>query len=61
MDLANATQYPISHLHGMLANVASKTVTVPMEPGSFKQYVDDVLKSQEVAKKLYWAISRLFY
>jgi hypothetical protein len=60
LDLANSTQYPISHLQGMLENVASKTVEVKMSPDSWKKYLEDVFRSQEVAKKLGWAINQLF-
>jgi hypothetical protein len=60
MELANGSQYPISHLQGMLENVASKTVEMRMAPGSWKSYLDEVLRSQSVAKKLYWAINQLF-
>jgi hypothetical protein len=35
MELASGSQYPISHLQGMLENVASKTVEMRMAPDAW--------------------------
>ncbi|MDH2357804.1 hypothetical protein QCM80_46060 [Bradyrhizobium sp. SSUT112] len=59
LQLANGTQYPISHLQGMIEHRASTTGEVVMPPDSWQSYLDDVFRSQAVAKKLGWAINQL--
>jgi hypothetical protein len=60
MELANSSQYPISHLEGMIAHQHTSLIKVELEPGFFKSHLDDIHRSKAYAQKLYWAINQLF-